>query len=91
MLLTRYNTSLLQNDNVENIGEINNSLMIKAVVTKHILKIGQLKDDSVYLLNDTTYILQDKPLENFISDDNKIDENIEKVLLLTTELLEKIK
>ena len=35
------------------------------------------------------YILQEKPLENFMVDYNKMNENVEKVLLLATELLDK--
>ena len=34
MSLTRYNTTSLESDNVENIGEIKNSLMVEAGVTK---------------------------------------------------------
>ena len=49
--------------------------------------IVQFKDNSVYLLNDERYIFQDKPLENFMYDNN-MDENVEKVLLLITELPE---
>ena len=48
-----------------------------------------MKDDYVYILNDAKYIFQDKPLEKFMDDDNKIDENVEKVLSLTNGLLEK--
>ena len=53
------------------------------------MKNGQLNDDSVYLLDTAKYIFQGKPLETFMGDDNNMDENIEKVLPLTTELLEK--
>ena len=35
------------------------------------------------------YILQEKPLENFVVDYNKMNENVENVLLLATELLDK--
>ena len=52
--------------------------------------IGKLKDYSVYLLDSGNYILQDKPLENFMNDDKKMYKNVEKVLLLTTELLKSI-
>ena len=41
--------------------------------------------DSVYLLNDEKYILQDKPVEDFVDDDNKTDEKVEKVMFVTTE------
>ena len=34
---------------------------------------------------------QDQLLENFMGDDNKNNENVDKVMLLTTELLEKDK
>ena len=87
-MLTRDNTTSLQYDNVEYIGEINNSPMIEVGVTKN-KNNGQLKYDSTYLLNDTQYILQDKPPENDMNDDNKMYKNVEKVLFLTTQLLHK--
>ena len=62
-MLTRDNTTSTQSDNVEDIGKINNSLMIEAGVKK---MIGQLKDDFVYLLNDAQDFLQDKLLEFFL-------------------------
>ena len=77
MLLTRDHIALLQYDNVEDIAEIKNSLMIKAEVKK----IGHLKYYSMYLLNDAKYVLQEKPLEYVI------DNGVEKVLTLATELL----
>ena len=54
-------------------------------------KIWQFKYDSVYLLNDVKYILQYQILENVMNDDNKMDQNVDKVMLLTTESLEKDK
>ena len=45
----------------------------------------------MYLLNDAKYILKNKPLETFMDDDDMMDENFEKVLLLTNKLLEKKK
>ena len=45
----------------------------------------------MYLLKDVKYILQDKPPEYFVDDDNKMDENVEKVLSLTTGLLKRTK
>ena len=45
----------------------------------------------MYLLNNAKDILQDKLLENVIDNDNNMDENVQKVLLLTTVLLEKYK
>ena len=80
---TRYHSNSLQSDNVDNIGEINNFLMIEAQLTKI---IGQLRYDSVYLLNDAKYILQDKPLLFSVENNNRMDENVEKALSLTTEL-----
>ena len=50
-----------------------------------------MKDDSVYLLNDAKDILHEKLLKNDMDDDDNMDENVDKVLLLTTELLEKYK
>ena len=41
------------------------------------------------LLNDAKYIFQDKLLENLMDNDNKMNENVGKVLLLPTDLLEK--
>ena len=38
----------------------------------------------MYLLNDAKYILQDKPLNFFMDDDNNINERVEKFLFLTT-------
>ena len=43
----------------------------------------------MYLFNDAKYILQEKSLEKSMDDDNNMYENVEKVLLLTTELLQK--
>ena len=51
----------------------------------------QLKDYSGYLLNDAKDSLREKILENVMNDDNNMDENIGKVLFLTTELMEKDK
>ena len=45
----------------------------------------------MYLLNNAKDILQDKLLENVIDNDNNMDENVQKVLLLTTALLGKYK
>ena len=70
---TRYHSNSLQSDNVDNIGEINNFLMIEAQLTKI---IGQLRYDSVYLLNDAKYIMSDGPNDNFVDDDNKKDETV---------------
>ena len=42
----------------------------------------------MYLFNDAKYILQEKSLEKSMDDDNNMYENVEKVLLLGTELLE---
>ena len=42
----------------------------------------------MYLFNDAKDIFQEKFLENVMDDDNNMDENVEKVLLLGTELLE---
>ena len=58
--MTRDHTTSLQSDNVEDIGEINNALLIESKLTRK--TVGQLKDDSVYLLNDAKYILQGRPL-----------------------------
>ena len=33
----------------------------------------------MYLLNNVKHILQDRPLENFVDDDNKMNENFEIV------------
>ena len=43
-----------------------------------------MKDDNVYLLNDMKDNFQDQLLENVMDNDNKKDEKIEKVMLLTT-------
>ena len=50
-----------------------------------------MKDDYVHLLNYAKDILQEKLLENIMDDDNNMDKNVEKVMLLTTKLLEKDK
>ena len=78
-MLTRDQNNPLQSDNVEDIGEINNSLIIESEVTKFNKTIGQLKGDSVYLLSDAKNILQDRPQENFVDDDNNMDKNVEKI------------
>ena len=62
--MSRDNTTSLQADNLEDIGDINGLLMIEAGVLK-IYKIGQLIDDNVYLLNNMKDNLQDKLLEKF--------------------------
>ena len=38
-----------------------------------------MKDDSVYLLNDAKDIFQYRPLEMFVEDDHRMNENIEKM------------
>ena len=48
-----------------------------------------MKYYSVCLLNYAKDIFQEKLLEDVMDDDNKMNENFEKFLLLTTELLEK--
>ena len=50
--------------------------MIEAQLTKI---IGQLRYDSVYLLNDAKYIMSDGPNDNFVDDDNKKDETVQIV------------
>ena len=45
--------------------------MIESDLTKNNKTIGQLKDDSVYLLNYVKHVMQDRPNENFVDDDNK--------------------
>ena len=50
-----------------------------------------MKDDYVHLLNYAKDILQEKLLENIMDDDNNMEKNVEKVMLLTTKLLEKDK
>ena len=72
-LSTRDQSTSLQSDNVEDICEINNSLLIEAGVTKKNKKIVQLKDDSVYLLNDAKYILQEKPIGYLMNDGTNMD------------------
>ena len=64
--------------------------MNEAGVTKKI-KIGSLKYDNVYLLNYMKDNFQDQLLQIVMDGDNKKDENIEKVMLLTTKSLEKDK
>ena len=44
--------------------------MIEAELTKNKKTIGQLKYDSVYLLKDARNIIQDRPNEIFVNDDN---------------------
>ena len=50
-----------------------------------------MKYGSMYLLNNDKCFLQEKPLETSMYGDNNMYENVEKVLSLTTELLEKEK
>ena len=64
-------TNLLQSDSVENMYEINHLLMIKEEVIKNNTTIRQLKDHSVYILNDVKYILHGKPLEMFVGYNKK--------------------
>ena len=86
--MSRYNKNSLWADNDENLDDINKLQMIEAGVTKI---IGHLKDDNVYIFNNMRYNFQDNLLEIFLDDENKDNENIAKVLLLTTELQEKYK
>ena len=62
--MTREHTNSLLSGNVKYSYEINHSLMIKRDVTKNKESIEQLKDDSVFLLNDVESTLNDKPIEN---------------------------
>ena len=48
-----------------------------------------MKDDNVFLLNNTNDNCQDKLLQKVLDDRKKEDKNIVKVLLLITELQEK--
>ena len=86
--MSRDNITPLQDDNVEYLVDINDLLIIDAVVTNN-ETIGQLKYNNVYILNNMKDIFQDQLLENVIDYDNKKYENVENVLLLTTELLVK--
>ena len=70
------NTTPLQADNVDYIGEINYFLMVEAGLTK---KIGKLKYDNFYLLNDMKDHLQDKLIENVMDYDNHKDETFIKL------------
>ena len=76
---TRYDSTSLQYDNVEDIGEINKLLMIEVELTKNDKTIVKLKDNSLYLLKYVKHIIQDRPNENFVDDDNKKDEIVEIV------------
>ena len=71
--MTRCHTTSLQSDNVEDIYEINNSLLIEAELTINNKTIVQLKDYSVYLLNDARYILQDKYIGYLMNDGTNMD------------------
>ena len=62
--LTSNNITLLQSDNIEDIAEINNSVIIEAGVTKK--RIRKLKNYYVYLLNYARYIFQENILENVL-------------------------
>ena len=77
-LLTRDHTTLLQSENIEDINDIKNALIIEAYLTKNNKKIRQLKGDPVYLFNNTKDIFPDRPLDNSVGDDNKMDENVVK-------------
>ena len=85
--LLRDDTTLLQVDNVQDLDYINDLIIIEAGVTNINEKNGQLKDDHIYFLNGMKDNFQDQLLENVIDDDNKKDENVDKVMLWTTELL----
>ena len=52
-------------------------------------KIGQLINECVYLFNDVNANFRNILLENSMNDDIKRDEKVDKVMLLTTELLKK--
>ena len=75
--MTRDHTTLFQPYNNEDIGEINNSLMIEWEVTK----TNEIMDNwkmikCIYWIQQNIYF-PDKPLENFMGDDKNMDENIE--------------
>ena len=57
-------TASLLSRNVEYSDEINTSLMIKVDVKKK--SIGQLRDDSMFLLNDMEIALHDKHIEKYM-------------------------
>ena len=78
-MFKRDHITSLQSDNVENIGEKNNLLMIEAELKNNNKTIGQLKDDSVYLLNYAKHIMQDWPNESVVDDDNKKDKIVENI------------
>ena len=50
-----------------------------------------MKDDNVYLLNNTKYNFQDQLLDNVMYDNNKKGENVEKCFFFTDEILQKTK
>ena len=70
--MSQDNTTSLQADNVEDIDDINYLLMIESVITKK-WKIGQFKDDNIYLLNNIKDNFWDQPLETVVDYGNKKD------------------
>ena len=58
--LTRELTASILSVNVDYLDEIKNKLMIEGDVTKSKKSIGQLKYDSVFLLNDVEITLHNK-------------------------------
>ena len=51
------------------------------------MKNRQLKDDNAYSLNNMKDNFQDQLLDHVKDDDNKRYENVDKFVLLTTELI----
>ena len=75
-MLTRDCGNSLQSDHVEDIGEIDNFLMIEAELTKQNV---QLEDDYVYLLKNGKDIMQDIPSDSYVDDYNEKDEILDIV------------
>ena len=88
MSLSRDNITSLQEYYVEDLDYTNNTLLIEAEATKINCTIVRWYFYILYYLKDN---LQYQLLENVMYDDNKGNENVEKVMLLTIELLEKYK
>ena len=70
---TRDHSTSIQSDNVEDIGEINNFLMIESEITNNNKTVGQLKDGFVCILNYVKHIMQDSHNKKGVDDDNKKD------------------
>ena len=73
--LTRDTTASLLSGNVEYSDSMNYSVMIEVYLRKNKGSIGQLKDDSVFLLNEVESNFHEKPIKEY-TEKHKYEQSI---------------